>query len=191
MAVGSAREAAQRRAGSPGEMHYLHIVQPPGGGQAASILAGVRVADHALLAAPNVGVVPLVGQQALHGGLTIVQVVQGLKQGGHPQSLCHPTLSLHRTHNPVCKGLYSNSRWADTCRTWQLVFLTLEIAVMLLRREHPVHAARLYAILPCTSAMQALCLCTLHSHRSVVLRSNVHTYLQLLHMPAPCATLVK
>ena len=41
---------------------YLHFIQAPSSSKAASILARIRVANHALLLALNVLTVPLVGQ---------------------------------------------------------------------------------------------------------------------------------
>lgn len=66
---------------------YLHFIQAPSSSKAASILARVRVANHAFLLALDVVAVPLIAQQGFHGGLAVVQVFQSLKQGGHSQRL--------------------------------------------------------------------------------------------------------
>ena len=85
-----------------GPKHHLHFIQAPGSCTAARILSRVRIADHALLPAANLVTVPLVGQQTFHGSLAVVQVVQGLKERGHSQGLCHTTLSLQHKNIVVC-----------------------------------------------------------------------------------------
>ena len=72
----------------------LDFVEPPGGSHAPGVLAGIGVADHALLLALDVRGVPGVAQQLLHRALAVVQVVQRLEQWGHPHRLLHPALAL-------------------------------------------------------------------------------------------------
>lgn len=96
------RQASPRRASPQVPERYLDFIQAPGSCKAARILARVRIADHALLLAANLVTVPLVGQQTLHGGLAVVQVVQCLKQRGYSQGLCHTTLSLQHNQTAVC-----------------------------------------------------------------------------------------
>ena len=98
------RQASPRRASPQVPKRYLDFIQAPRSCKAARILARVRIADHALLLAANLVTVPLVGQQALHGGLAVVQVVQCLKQRGYSQGLCHTTLSLQHNQTAVCTG---------------------------------------------------------------------------------------
>mmetsp|Transcript_16328 Transcript_16328/g.48947 ORF Transcript_16328/g.48947 Transcript_16328/m.48947 type:complete len:467 (-) Transcript_16328:785-2185(-) len=76
----------------------LHLVQPPGGGNATGVLAAVGVAHHDLLHAIDVLQVPVAPQQRLHGVRAVVQVVQRLEQRRHPHVVRDAHLSLQQHH---------------------------------------------------------------------------------------------
>ena len=112
---------------------HLDSVESPGSSQAAGILAGVGVANHALLLALDMLAVPIVAQQLLHGALAVVQIVQRLEQRRHAYRIFHAALALHQH---VC---YVSADFS--MRSALMMCITISVVTQQLLHEYNVFKA--------------------------------------------------